>query len=383
MLLLNKYLSKISLAGKLTLLVGSISSFITFLSFVLFIQLIFYSTELQIKNTLSLKHQEVTDLAKPEKSSELANYLRLNDLSLFIFDENNEVVARYGIYRNLDSETLKSLAKAKEYEDRMILDYGEYDMYTKNNIQISSKNTILYILKGSLGKTIIIILPIIWFVSIAVSVFVAKIFISPIMKARNISHELKTPLTRIVSTLQLLIDDVPFNLKEKIKNSYEELLNLGDHVDSILSMYSANKTYSDKISIINISRELNIFLNDIPKTITINAKIEKDISYKIDKNLIHIIFRNLISNAIKYNTKNGYIKIKLKKIKSGWELSMENPTGNRNETFYSSLGNEDKKESHGLGMTLVKDICHSKNFDIQISNTNNIYKIKIATPQNK
>ncbi len=359
-------MKKLSITSKLTLVVGFISSFIAGLATIFIIQFVFHSIEGQIQNDLSNHHSDIKLLATPEKSEELANYLRSNDLSLFIYNNNQETVARYGIYRNLDSKTLSSFIDISLYEDRNILDYGEYDIYTKDNIQVAVKNNVLYILKKSFYISLVVLLPIVWVIAVIVSNFATKVILSPLLLAKNISHELKTPLARVATTLQVIMDDAPKNIKNKIRYSVDELVQLGNNVDSLLSLSILNKKEDEQNKYTNIKRGIDKFLINIPKDIKQIVTISSNMIIPIDSNYMNIIFRNLIDNAVKYNIDNGYILIKAIKTKSNWFIEIVNPTHHIKN-----------KNGYGLGLTIVEDICHKNNLNYLVDITNKKFIVKI------
>ncbi len=358
-------MKNLSLTTKLSLIVGAVSTFITALAILLIVQIVFHSIEENIKNDLSIHHLDVKELATPEKSSELANYLRLNNLSLYIYDNNGETIARYGIYRNLDEKTLEEFRHHPLYIDKKILDHGEYDIYNKDNIQVATKNEVLYILKNSFYTSLIILFPIVWIVAILTSIYASKIVLSPLIQAKKISHELKTPLARVVSTLQVLIDDAPRNLKDKLKYSSEELIRLGGNVDSILSLSLLNKNQASGDNS-NLNREIKRILDNIPKKTRMILKISRNVIVPINPSLINIILRNIIDNAVRYNYKNSLILISVKKTAKIWSLEVKN-----------KISTDVTKKGNGLGMTIVKEICHNQNLNIDITKYSQIFSVKI------
>jgi two-component sensor histidine kinase len=360
-------MQRLNIKTKLTLIVGFITTIVATLAVLFIVQIVFYSIETQIKKDLNKHHKEITALAMPEKSMELATYLRSNDLSLYIFNDNNETIARYGIYRDLDSKTLHEFTNLPIYIDREILDFGEYDIYTENNIQVSTKNNVLFILKKSIYLTLIILLPIIWLISVVVAGYATKIIISPLLKATNISHELKNPLARVASSLQVLIDTSPIKMKNELKSLSNELIQLGGNVDSILSLSLLQKNNKKQENYTNVKREVDKQLKIIPDNVNVSLKINPNLIVPVNLSFMGIIFRNLIDNAIKYNTKNGYIKISANKKGNNWTFQISNTTSKK-----------PSKKGYGLGMTIVEDICHNHGIKIDIANSNDIFSVKLV-----
>jgi K+-sensing histidine kinase KdpD len=355
------------LTTKLSLIVGIISTFIAIVSSYAVIQIAFQLTENQIKNNLIAKHKEAGLLATPEKSTQLATYLRSNDLSLLIFDDKKTVVARYGIYRNLNTSALTNLMTFSGYLDKNIENYGMYDIYTEDNIQISTKNNFSSALQNAFGLNILVLSPIILVISLTSSLMVAKIALSPLTKAESISHELKTPLTRAVSSLQLIAEDSPQKLRESINKVTQELIQLGGNVDTLLtlSLYKKKNIALKRTS--NIEREFERVKNILPSNLKFFCKIAKDLNVPISSNFINIILRNLLDNAVRYNKPGGYIKFIAQKFPDSWELMLEN---SKNESG--------RRMGYGLGMTIVREICHFQKLNLEQEEMNGVYKIKIT-----
>lgn len=356
--------------NKLTLIVGLIATIVASLSLLAINEIIFSYTESQIKNELKVKHSQIVELAMPEKSQELATFLRSNDLSLFIFDDLGETIARYGIYRDFDVNTLKTFAviakNYPDYQDIDILNFGRFDIYTDQNIQIASKNSVLPVLRKSFFLTLLILLPIVWIISVLAAKLLGKVILSPLLKAKNISHELRTPLARAVSNLQVLIEDSPKNLQKPLKETVNELLGLGLNVDGILSLSSDKPIDSDK-KFANFKKELEKIQIESDKNIKFNKHIPNNLIIPIHSSYLNIILRNLIDNAVKYNIQNGFINLKVTKNSSQWKLYITNSTK-------KNL----KSKGYGLGTTIVKDICHKLDLHLESAKLPNSFTTTIT-----
>lgn len=164
---------------KITVATGFISTIITSILAFFIIQTVYYSTGKQFKIDLVKKYIEIENLVAPEKSAELNKYLNDNKLNLYIFDKNENPLKRYGIYENLDNNTLRNLAKLRDVEGSYLElelgNYGKYDVYTKNFIQIAIKDNLIIILRNIFYIAVIILIPIIWIVSFIISKIAERI----------------------------------------------------------------------------------------------------------------------------------------------------------------------------------------------------------------
>jgi len=95
---------------------------------------------------------------------------------------------------------------------------------------------------------------------------------------------------------------------------------------------------------------------------------------KADKNMMELIFRNLISNAIKFSRSNSKIEITCKEIGQDYQIcvrdfgagiSPENLTKIREGISFTTRG-QNNETGTGLGMLLVKEYLAKNNGSIRI-----------------
>ena len=194
----------------------------------------------------------------------------------------------------------------------------------------------------------------------------------------GISHDLRTPLTRMKLQTAFIKDNdlskkltEDINEMEKMLNEYlqftsssflekNELFCLSDLLESII------KKYDNK----NISKEIN-----------------SEIYFNGRKNLIKRCVNNLIDNSIKYGDK---VKVKLIKKNTNIFIKVEDngPGIPKNEyenvfrPFYKiDKGRADSKSSVGLGLSIASDIIrsHGGNIKLEKSSLNGL-GVKIFLP---
>ena len=194
----------------------------------------------------------------------------------------------------------------------------------------------------------------------------------------NLSHEIRTPITLILSCIQILNIKIA-NMEEKDKkylnkyisiikqNSYR-LLKLVNNLIDTTKINSGNFDYNprnaDIISFIeNICMSVSEFvkMNDMDIIFDTDEE-EKIIAFDLD-NMERIIL-NLLSNAIKYSNNNGIIKVTIK-CRDDIKISVKDngigiPKDKQNRVFerFGQVKNKMKTESEGsgIGLFLVKHL---------------------------
>ena len=179
----------------------------------------------------------------------------------------------------------------------------------------------------------------------------------------GISHDLRTPLTRMKLQIAFIKDtDLANKLRDDI-NEMEKMLN------EYLQFTSSS--YLEKNEQFNLSELMNeIIIKYNNKNITIN--ITPQIYINGRKNLIRRCINNLIDNAIKYGDK---VNVELNKSSSNLFIKIEDNGPGIPEKEYDNVfkpfykidkGRADSKSSVGLGLSIASDIIRSHGGNIKL-----------------
>jgi PAS domain S-box-containing protein len=142
----------------------------------------------------------------------------------------------------------------------------------------------------------------------------------------GISHEFKTPLFSIMGYSELILNDNDLDIetiKEFCKTIYEKSLQLSELIDNLLNVILISKeevfVNIEKIKIEDIINEvLSSFKQPLEsKNINIELNIDNNVDYITNnrENLL-TIFKNLISNFIKFSPPFSKVKINIVKNES-------------------------------------------------------------------
>ena len=194
----------------------------------------------------------------------------------------------------------------------------------------------------------------------------------------GISHDLRTPLTRMKLQIAFIEDkDLANKLAEDI-NEMEKMLN------EYLQFTSSS--YIEKNEMFNLSELIDQVVNKYN-----NKNIENDLIPRVyingRKNLINRCLNNIIDNALKYG---GKVKIKLSKKNTNLFITIDDDGPgipnkeheNVFKPFYKiDKGRADSKSSVGLGLSIASDIIRSHGGSIRLDKSKmNGLSVKIFLP---
>lgn len=201
-----------------------------------------------------------------------------------------------------------------------------------------------------------------------------------------VGHDLRGPILSLKQLLGLALKndtDIKHfykfgpNLKKGVNHIHftlDNLLNWG------LLQMQGNIYGPTQININESLEEIIDFLKDTfkVKQIKINKKIDSHLNIQADANHFSIIFRNLISNAIKFTPQHGSINITASSNQKSTTISVEDTgvgmTPNTtniilNNTEHFTTFGSDNEHGTGLGLILCKELLKKNQAEIHVSST--------------
>ena len=188
-----------------------------------------------------------------------------------------------------------------------------------------------------------------------------------------IAHDLKSPFTSIIGLSELLVQQVHKHDYEGIEeyatiiqnSSWRAMDLLTNLIEWSRSQTGRMEFNPSKFELVELINEVTILSNDSAKqkSITISMDLPFSISVFADKPMISTIFRNLISNAIKFTNPGGNIIISARKNEHELTITVsDSGVGIKKEAINKLFRIEESisttgtggEEGTGLGLLL----CH-------------------------
>ncbi len=198
------------------------------------------------------------------------------------------------------------------------------------------------------------------------------------------SHEMRTPLTIIKGTLEVLLrkERTPEHYEQKINEVISQTDRLSYLFDQLLQLARAesNNTIIKKEKII-LKEKIDHLINGGDLLLNKNQ-----IKYNIPSNcvvfadaaLLDRILENIISNAIKYNTPNGNITFEWNEksnsllIKDeGIGISKDQQPYLFNRFYRADNSRSSETKGNGLGLSIVKKLCELQHIKISVESAEN------------
>lgn len=200
-----------------------------------------------------------------------------------------------------------------------------------------------------------------------------------------IGHDLGNHFNIIVGFSELLISDLKKLDTGKIKYHLTNIYNSSKHANDLLGnlltwarvQRKSIKYVPVELNVKSQTEELMRFHKEVytRKMIKVWNRVDEEISVYADANMFSTIFRNLVSNAIKYTHENGEISINSKITDHFCEITIKDngvgiPPDNLDKIFridskHSELGTKGEKGT-GLGLILCKEFVEKHNGKIWV-----------------
>ena len=205
-----------------------------------------------------------------------------------------------------------------------------------------------------------------------------------------ISHDLKNPFSAIINITDLMLNDIYHNDPQKDRE-YIKQINFYSHrifglLENLLQ-WARSQTGQIKISYKKI--DLNSMFNNIielqsgvaqQKNIFIDMDPDLELYDFADQNMVTFIFRNILSNALKFSLDNSTVTIKAEETDNDMiAISITDQGMGMDEKQINNLfkidsrslsyNDDNELEGTGLGLILCKEFVEKNNGTISVSST--------------
>ena len=182
----------------------------------------------------------------------------------------------------------------------------------------------------------------------------------------NASHELKTPLTRAITSLDVMMTDRALP-KDDLHLIKQDLLEINNLIEKLLLLARIKEGAMPQGSVILqnvLSFVMDKYIDSLhKKRIELHHETSSRFIIPVPKEYAIMIFANLMSNAVKYSSNDSTIYIKINEAKRQITIQdhgigmTEEEKSKMFERFYRGKKTHNTIKGYGLGLSLIKQIC--------------------------
>lgn len=204
----------------------------------------------------------------------------------------------------------------------------------------------------------------------------------------DVSHELRSPLTRMQMALALAQSnfDKPDNLKKNIERCELEVSRLDGMIGDVLALSRLESALLEpRLEPCSLPELIKILVDDAnfvatEKNVTVAFNHEQEPTIKADSQLLASALGNIINNAVKYSPENANVIVNLSKQATGWKITVQDQghgvpqeaLTQLFEPFYRVADARDRSTGGtGLGLAIAKQAIKAHNGNIFAENANN------------
>lgn len=210
----------------------------------------------------------------------------------------------------------------------------------------------------------------------------------------NVSHDLKTPLTAIITYVDLLKKE---DLSESERSSYIHTLEQKSQRLKVLieDLFEVSKAQSGnvqmnfmEVDIVNLIKQVRMEMEDQIHASTLTFRFnlpEKKVLLQLDGQRTYRVFENLLNNALKYAMPNTRVYIDVQQSDEDVKVLFRNISARELDVEAEHLterfvrGDASRKsEGSGLGLAIAKSFVELQNGKLNIETDGDLFKVIIV-----
>lgn len=210
----------------------------------------------------------------------------------------------------------------------------------------------------------------------------------------NVSHDLKTPLTSIITYIDLLKDE---NINEETRRLYIDTLDRKSQrlKDLIEDLFEVSKATSGNISlnimnvdIVSLMKQVQLELSDKIEESTLtfkNSYPDHKVMLPLDSQRTFRVFENLIVNALKYSMDNSRVYVAILEDEREVKITLKNMSYAEIDFNVDEIAERfvrgDKSrntDGSGLGLAIAKSFVELQGGKFKIDIDGDLFKVTIS-----
>ncbi len=194
-----------------------------------------------------------------------------------------------------------------------------------------------------------------------------------------IAHDLRSPFNSFLGLTEIMAEDLPNLTMDKIhditvsmRNSASNLYRLLENLLHWARLQQGSFSYNQEIlQLFPIIDESLALINETAKNkeIILTTNIPENLKVFADKNVIQMVVRNLLSNALKFTNKGGKVSISAKAVENFVNVTVEDSGIGMSKNLIENLFRLDVstnrkgtkgEPSTGLGLIICKELIEKQ-----------------------
>lgn len=210
----------------------------------------------------------------------------------------------------------------------------------------------------------------------------------------NVSHDLKTPLTSIISYVDLLskeegLPDTAIDYVKILQIKSDRLKNIVTDLFELAKSTSGNIALEEEV--IDLKRLMEQTLADMEDKVKVSelqfktSLPDSPVVIKSDGKKLYRVFQNIIDNALKYSLKNTRVYINLEKVNQSVVITFKNIAAYEMnftqeeilQRFYR--GDQSRTtEGSGLGLSIAESFTNNCGGKLSVEIDGDVFKVSIT-----